>query len=189
MEAVDDQIRARFEAGDLAGAAAEALETYGPEVLGWLVVTTGNVTEAEEAFGMASEDLWRAFSTFRWDCSIRTWLYALARHALVRHRKVAAERRDWRIPLTEASKVADRVRSRTAPWLRTEVKDVFAELRASLDEDERELLVLRVDRDLPWDDIATILGEPAPRLRKRFQSVKEKLRDQARAKGLLGEQS
>jgi RNA polymerase sigma-70 factor (ECF subfamily) len=187
MKTVEEQIRARFEAGELARAAAEALETYGPEVLGWLVTTTGNVGEAEEAFGMASEDLWRTFSTFRWECSLRTWLYSLARHALIRQRKVAAGRRDRRIPLTEASKVAQRVRSATAPWLRTEVKDGIAELRASLDEGERELLVLRVDRDLPWDDIATILGEPAARLRKRFQSVKEKLRDRARARGLLGD--
>lgn len=79
------------------------------------------------------------------------------------------------------------MRSRTAPWLRTEVKDAFAELRASLSEEERELLVLRVDRDLSWDEAATILGEPAPRLRKRFQALKDKLRARARAQGLLAE--
>ncbi|MBX3188533.1 MAG: sigma-70 family RNA polymerase sigma factor [Labilithrix sp.] len=183
-----DEIRALWDAGDMSRCASAAIEAHGPEVLGWLVVTTGDASEAEEAFATASEDLWRGLSTFRWECSIRAWLYALSRHALIRRRKVAAERRERRLPLDEASSVVDRVRTRTRPWLRTEVKDVFAELRASLAESERELLVLRVDRDLSWDEIATVLDEPAPRLRKRFQAIKEKLRAGARDKGLMGEE-
>ena len=87
------------------------------------------------------------------------------------------------------------VRSRTAPWLRTEVKDKVALLRASLSEEQRELLVLRVDRDLSWEEIALILdetGEPVKataRLRKRFQTIKDELRERARAEGLLDEES
>lgn len=184
----NERIRSLWEGGDMCGTATEALECYGPEVLGWLVATTGDAVEADEAFAMASEDLWRGLVTFRWECSIRTWLYTLTRHALVRRRKVAAERRDRRVPLEEASSVVDRVRSRTRPWLRTDVKDVFAELRASLAEEERALLVLRVDRDLSWDEVATILEEPTSRLRKRFQSIKDKLRARAREKGLLEEE-
>ena len=59
---------------------------------------------------------------------------------------------------------------------------------------ERPLLVLRVDRDLSWNGarIAIVLGESgdgakaSARLRKRFQLVKDKLRELARAEGLLG---
>lgn len=52
--------------------------------------------------------------------------------------------------------------------------------------------MLRVDRDLSWEEIAVILGESgeaakaSARLRKRFQNVKEKLRVLATAQGLLG---
>jgi hypothetical protein len=58
--------------------------------------------------------------------------------------------------------------------------------------------VLRVDRDLPWEELARIfLDEESPgeealrresaRLRKRFQLVKGRLREMARAAGLLAE--
>jgi hypothetical protein len=56
--------------------------------------------------------------------------------------------------------------------------------------------VLRVDRDMSWDEIAAIVEEGADadrvkvaaRVRKRFQAIKEKLRTLARAEGLLDEE-
>lgn len=187
----ESQIRERLDSDDLSGAATAAIDSYGPEVLGWLVVITGNHATADDVFGMASEDLWRSLSSFRWECSLRTWFYTLARRAFIRHNKRADERPERRLELGSYD-VMDRVRSRTAPWLRTEVKDAFTQLRDGLTESERELLVLRTDRDLSWDEIARILEEEgdaasrAARVRKRFQALKTKLRDLAVAKGLLG---
>jgi RNA polymerase sigma-70 factor (ECF subfamily) len=187
---MEERIRETWEAGDRRAAAACAIETYGPEVLGWLVAATHDAAAADDAFGAGCEDLWTSFDAFRWECSVRTWLYTLCRRALVRQKTRAAERPGRRVELGSFD-AAEIARSRTVPWVRTEVKDVFARLRAALDEGERELLVLRVDRELPWEDVATILGEDgAPavasaRLRKRFQNVKEKLRELARAEGLL----
>jgi RNA polymerase sigma-70 factor (ECF subfamily) len=190
MSTLEDSIRTLCQAQDLSGAATLAIETYGPEVLGWLVATTRNVAEAEEAFAAASEDLWRGLAGFRWECSLRAWFYTLAKRTLIRHRKRAAERPHRRQELGSFDAV-ERARTRTAPWLVTDVKDRFAKLRAALDEEERELLVLRIDRDMSWDDIAIVSGEPGERaqvtsrLRKRFQLVKDKLRALARAEGLL----
>ena len=59
------------------------------------------------------------------------------------------------------------------------------------------ILVLRVDRDLPWDEVAlAFVDDPegcsdkdrkteAARLRKRYQHVKERLAERARKEGLL----
>ena len=81
------------------------------------------------------------------------------------------------------------IRSRTRPWLRTEVKDRFTALRDELDEPERSLLVLRVDRRMSWAEIAKVLGEDderaVPRIRKRFSLLKAKLHERAQEAGLL----
>ena len=72
------------------------------------------------------------------------------------------------------------------------------ELRESLEPEDRTLLILRVDRKLSWNEVARILaGEKEPssadlkrsagRLRKRFQSVKDQLRERAQSSGLLDE--
>ena len=73
----------------------------------------------------------------------------------------------------------------------------LAAIRAALDDDERALLVLRVDRQMSWNDVARVmasdddgdsdgqLAKVAARLRKRFQSVKETIRKRAIATGLI----
>jgi RNA polymerase sigma-70 factor (ECF subfamily) len=62
--------------------------------------------------------------------------------------------------------------------------------RARLSPEERALLVLRLDRDLAWREVATVLsadGEPVDEaaLRKRFERLKAKLAQLAREEGLL----
>jgi RNA polymerase sigma-70 factor, ECF subfamily len=101
--------------------------------------------------------------------------------------------------ISEVSDLVQGIRTETAPYLRSSVKDQFAEIRESLEPDDRWLLVLRVDRNMSWTDIARVMttddaevpdeevARTAARLRKRFQNVKELIRDRARAAGLLRE--
>jgi len=177
-------------------AATLAIATYGPELYGFLVHLMGGEGPASDVFSQASEDLWTGLPAFGQRCSMRTWLYLLARHAAARYR-----RSPWHRDRTGASAldaaVAD-ARSRTAPWLQTEIKDRWRALRDALEPDDRTLLVLRVDRDLAWTEIARVmLGEENPsqgeldresaRLRKRFQLLKTELRERARAAGLVSD--
>jgi RNA polymerase sigma-70 factor (ECF subfamily) len=86
------------------------------------------------------------------------------------------------------------VRSRTQLHLRSEVKDGVRRLRDQLDPDEQQLLMLRIDRNLGWTEIAEIveddddpkaIARASARLRQQFQTLKERLRELARAEGLL----
>jgi len=188
------EITARIRAGSFEQAATLALETYGAELYGFLVNHFGGESAAAEVFGQLGEDLWKGIPQFGFRCSVRTWLYVLARNASSRYRRSPWQRQ--RTSESALDHAIARVRSGTAPWLQTEVKDRWRTLRESLDPDDRSLLVLRIDRDLPWDDCARItledeaaddadIAREAARLRKRFQFVKDDLRDRAKAAGLL----
>jgi RNA polymerase sigma-70 factor, ECF subfamily len=191
------RIDACLRAGDLQNAATSAVEAYGPEVLGFLVTLLRDESDASEAFSQACEDLWRGLPGFQQRASMRTWFYTLARHAAARLRRSPSRAPRRRLPLTELSEVADGVRSRTLPYLRSEVKDQFAAIREGLDESDRALLVLRVDRRLDWLEIARVFCDDDPsegelvrtsgRLRKRFQAVKLEIRRRASELGLLRE--
>lgn len=147
---------------------------------------------------MLSEQLWKGLPKFRWQSSLRTWAYALARHAALDHAKLAGRRRAVLVTADEQqhlSQVAERVRSQTQSYLKTARRSAVDALRASLPEDDQRLLVLRVDRDLQWNELAEIflddpnadaaeLKKEAARLRKRFQLVKEKLLEQGKKQGL-----
>lgn len=91
---------------------------------------------------------------------------------------------------SDAAILAEQVRSRTAPYQRTEVKDQFTRLREALEPDEQTLLFLRVDQGLSWNEVADVLAEDGERvdaaaLRKRFERAKARLRKLAEAEGLL----
>lgn len=198
------EVRGRHERGDIKGAAEVALRGYGAEIFGFLAATHRSEEDAEEVFSAFCEDVWRGLPKFGWECTFRTWAYTLARHASYRFRKGARRRGEREMPLPSGplSAVVAEVRTETQTFMRTQTKDRFAELRDALPDEDRALLVLRVDKDLAWTDIARVmLGErggegaardeaalkrEAARLRKRFQLVKERLLEEGRRAGLVG---
>ena len=192
---LEQEIESLRNEGALDRAATKAIECYGPEVLGFLVTVLRHEHDANEVFSQACEDLWRGMAGFEGRCSMRTWLYTLARHAAVRFRRSPDRRPARRAALSEAADVAERVRTVTHQYLRTTVKDQFSAIRDSLDEEDRALLVLRVDRKMSWREIARNTAAPDDsddalhraegRLRKRFQNVKEEIRSRALAGGLV----
>jgi RNA polymerase sigma-70 factor (ECF subfamily) len=195
-----DDIEARLAAltrqNDLGAAATEALDAYGSEVFAYLVNVMGSQSDASEVFSQVAEDLWRGLPKFGFRCSMRTWLYVLARHATARFRRTPWNRAGRRAGEEQLEAVVAHTRTLTKPWLKTDVKDRWQSLRESLAHEDHSLLVLRVDRRLEWKEIARItLGDESParaeltresdRLKKRFQLLKDDLRRRARADGLI----
>lgn len=190
---VESELTRLLEQRDLTRVASVALETYGSEVYGFLVNEVH--ADAPDVFSAVSERMWRGLPDFEGRCSMRTWLYVLARNAASEWRKSPRNRRDLHTGISELDAIVERVRTQTEPWRRTEVKDRIRELRDSLPADDRTLLVLRVDRALEWDDIARVMlgvaatsaaiARESARLRKRFQLIKDELRDRARAAGIV----
>jgi RNA polymerase sigma-70 factor (ECF subfamily) len=185
------ELKGLADAGSFTAATTRAIEGYGSELLGYLCALSPTNAEAEELFSDLCERLWRALPQFRWSSSFRTWAYAIARNlARDGHRR---RKRANEVALDEAPEIAQRaiaVRTTTMMCMRTETKKRFDELRAALDEDERTLLVLRVDRRMPWRDIARVMADDgddldrlSASLRKRFERVKERLRTHLAERG------
>jgi len=182
---LEARLRALHEAGDLQALSTAALEGYGPELLGWLVAVARDEDLGREAFADFSEDLWRGLPGFRWASSFRTWAYVLARHALARLLRDPRRRRARNLSLSHVAEVAARVATTTLAHLRTGAKDRVARLREGLSPEEQSLLILRVDRQMTWPEIAEVLGDAEPgarereaaRLRKQFQRVVRRLRE------------
>lgn len=193
---IEAQIRARVTAGDVEAATTLAITHYGPELLGYLHAVARDADLAGEAFAVACESVWKALPGFRWESSLRTWAYAVARRALWQLAQAPARRRAYNLPASMLDSIADVQRTATAPYQRTELKEAFRALRASLDPFDHELLILRLDRGMSWKDIARAtaddddapnLDQRAAALRKRFERVKTELRDLAVARGLLAD--
>lgn len=182
-EQAEAAIRAKLSAGELAGSATDALRLYGSEVFGFLRSIERDEDLAAEAFAQMAENLWRGLAKFRWDASLRSWIYTIARNALHKLRGDPRRARHRNLGLSElaSAEIAVQLRTATAAHRRTEVKDALREIRAQLDPDDCELLLLRLDRRMSWKDIARVRGGDdnltarAAALRKRYERVRAKI--------------
>ncbi|MDI1448378.1 sigma-70 family RNA polymerase sigma factor [Polyangium sp. 6x1] len=199
---LERELGTRLTQGDRRGVATAMLATYGPEIYAFLAALHREESDAEEVFSRFGEALWQGLQRFEGKGSFRGFAYAIARRASVRFRREVLRRRkrEGELDSAEISGVVAEVRERTAAFLRTTTRSRLTALRASLPEEDQELLMLRVDRKLPWDELAMVLREEddpplsvedkrreGARLRKRFQLLKDRLRDMARREGLLDE--
>ncbi len=186
---VEERVRERIAAGDLDGAATEAIRGLGPQVLRYLRSLLRDEDAAADAFSQFAENLWRGLPGFRWDASLRSWGFRLAFHAALNQRDEAWRRRGRRLATGEASKIADQVRTKTVVRVERH-RQALDRLRQSLSVEDRSLLSLRIDQGLPWAEIAHVLAEEgrpveAATLMKRFERVKERLAKLAREQGLV----
>ncbi len=198
-EQLEQEVRRLCEQGQHALAAEASIRGYGPEVFGALMATLRNEAAAEEVFSLWSERLWRGLAGFGWGCTLRTWAYILARNACTDFRRHEHHRERLAQPLPDSeviSGIAQQVRSETQPHLRTDAKDRLSALRERLPPEDRELLVLRLDRRLEWKELALVmlgqedvareaLTRESQRLRKRFQLLKDELVELGRREGLF----
>jgi RNA polymerase sigma-70 factor (ECF subfamily) len=200
-EALEAEVRRLCEAGDPRAASTAALRGYGPEIYGLLRALMRREEDADEAFAVFGEDLWRGLPGFAWSSTLRTWAYAVARNAASRFHR-GARKRAANVPLSEAPEalaIAEKVRTETASYLKTDRRTRVQELRATLPEEDQMLLILRIDRGLSWNELACVMADgelrgealtrESARLRKRFQLVKEQFVEMGRKEGLVGRSS
>lgn len=177
---LEQAVVAHLRERDFERAATVALEAYGPEVLGLLVALHRNRADADDVFGTFCEDLWAGLPGFRGDASLRTWVYVLARNASSRFLRDPKRRRDAPLSAHPAlSQLEAKIRTGTPSFLGAEAKDLVSRLRSQLAPDDQTLLILHLDREMRWEDVAKVMGSSAAAVRKRYERVKGRLKELA----------
>ncbi len=187
---IERRIGCCLDDGDLKQAATEALRGYGPQILSYLAAVLGDQNAAGEVFSQFSEGLWLGIGNFRRESSLRSWAYQIAWNAARQFARDPFVRRQQRLTTGEWSGTAEQVRSSSAALRELAIQSRLAKLRNRLEPEEKTLLILRIDRDLSWKEIAQVMSESDESLseaglRKRFQRLKSKLRKIAKKEGLL----
>lgn len=190
--ALEARIRDAVTAGELQRAATEALQLYGSELFGYLCNVARDEDLASDAFGATCERMWKGLPTFRWESSLRSWLYTIARNALSTLRAHPSRRPERNAAVSQLDDLAQKIRTETLPMHRTEIREGIRALRDELSAEDGELVLLRIDRKMSWRDIARVMYEGSDpdkhtaALRKRFERAKEHLRRLATERGLVG---
>lgn len=200
--AVEQQILELIREGDAQRAAHEAIQACGNEVLSWIFKREGSTDVSWDIYQDLCLDIFRGILGFNGKSRLRTWVYRIAHRARIRYHTRGPGKNEKldtaldKLP-QNLSRLVCTARGRLATWneMADRVRDLGPRL---LGDEEQDLLILFVDREMSWKEIAQVMADPgqpvlqgdalmteAARRRQQFQVVKAKLYDAARKEGLL----
>ncbi len=123
---------------------------------------------AEDAAQETFIKAWRALPKFREDSSFSTWLFTIAKNVC---RDLIAKKKDTE-ELSETLVSEDTVEDQV---IKNDEKDAVRRALACLDEDARQILVLREWRGLSYSEISEVLGIGEGTVKSRISRAREKL--------------
>jgi RNA polymerase sigma-70 factor (ECF subfamily) len=205
-DSLEERVRELVARRDFREAAGLAIRGLTPAVWRYLLNVLRDEADAGDALSHWAEGLWRGLTSFRFECSLRTWALRLATNAAVNVRNAAWRRRVRRFRTGEASAIAAETRASSLARVEREARGLEV-LRRSLSVRDQSLLALRIDQGLSWEEIAEVLSRPpsagvrgpppatpgpaagppvsAATLCKRFERLKARMARKAREQGLI----
>ena len=188
----DEQVARLVSAGNTRQAATLVIQTHGPAVFRYLSALLREEGAVDDAFSLFGEWVWRGIANFRGEAPLRSWALGVAWNAAQRVRDEAWQKHRARLSTGFASRLVAKIRT-TSPGTLERRAEGLDRLRGELAAEDQNLLVLRLDQELAWEEIAVVLSGGGPpvkpaALRKRFERLRERMAKRAREQGLLNGQ-
>ena len=184
--AYDATLVQRFNAGD-ESAFTEIIKRYYPRIRALANQTLHNQADAEEVAQDTFIRAHRGLANFRGDSSLATWLYCiglnLARNRYWfyfrrrRHDTISIDRavvEGSNVSLTGA--LSDGTPGPRAESMTSEFVALIAECMERLDASHREILTMRTNLNLSYEEIAVALGINVGTVKSRIARARERLR-------------
>ena len=142
----------------------------------------GNAEDAADMVQEAFLKAWRNLDRFQGDAAFSTWLYRLASNCCLDF--LRSQKRRPTVSMTsedeegeeQTVEVADNSATPEETLLQKEEQREIAQAMASLDEEQRQILTLRVVNDLSYTEIAELLTIKEGTVKSRIARARENLR-------------
>ena len=179
----DEALMQRFQQGD-SQAFKVLLERHRRGVYNFLLRHVGDSSAAEDLLQDTFLRVVQGAHRYKLESKFTTWLYTIARNLCVdRARKMKFRRHrslDQPVGSDDESPLGDRIADSGAPTDRqaigTELQVKLEQAIATLREDQREVFVMREYSNLPFKEIAEIIGVPENTVKSRMRYALEHLR-------------
>lgn len=183
--AADDRLIDRTLAGQTA-AFGDLVRRHQDRLRASLARLTGSVEEAEDVAQEAFVQAYLKLPSFQRSSRFYTWVYRIAFNLAVSK----SRKRRPRVSLTAVQEAggADPTTDApgpTEPLLRNERASLLHAAIAELEEEHRQVIVLREFDDMDYQQIADVIGAPIGTVRSRLFRARAQLRQ--RLAGVLGE--
>ncbi|MCB9760069.1 MAG: sigma-70 family RNA polymerase sigma factor [Alphaproteobacteria bacterium] len=183
MGPTDEELVRRFKDGDR-DAYGELVRRYQNRVFSLCLRWLGDRTVAEEVAQDVFIAAFKALGRFRGDARFSTWIFRISvnhcknrklyrgRRKLHRHESLEGDRED---PDAPKRQLADEGPSPDVGVHQTEAERILHEALDALDEDQRQIIVLRDIDDLSYEEIAELLDVPRGTVKSRLHRARHEL--------------
>ena len=164
----------RAQQGD-AAAFGQLVEAYEDQVYRLALHMGLSPADAEEVAQEAFIAAWRGLPRFRGDSRFSTWLYQLTTHAaidLMRREKKYRANAD-----IDDVVLSDEAQSPQETVEKQEKREAVQAALRSLAPQTREILLLRYQAELGYEEISTVLGLPSGTVKSRLSRAKAQLKE------------
>jgi RNA polymerase sigma-70 factor, ECF subfamily len=178
-------------------ATALIIRVYGAELNRWISHKVVDPAAARDVFQEFCTWLWRGLPGFRWNASLRSWLYKMAFHVLCHQARAPQRRPPEEETSLESIDISVIGVEMSTMGTRMGKRQVLIECLEQLSVTDRHLILLRQveEETASWKELARIwngyvpmseaaLEGEAARLRQRFHRALEALKRAARDRGL-----
>lgn len=179
----DEGLLARCALGDR-DAFDELVERHGDALFRFAASQCRSERDAEDVVQDGLLAAWRGAATFRGEASARSWLFQIVVHACRRTRRRRSGEPARHEPMTEAEALPSGEAGAEARAASRETGEALAAALGTLDEESREVLLLRDVEGIPGPEVAEVLGIGLAAMKSRLHRARLELKE--RVEALLG---
>ena len=145
----------------------------GSEVRGYCRGMMASESTGDDLYQDVLEAVLVGLPSFQFASSIRTWVYAIAHHLVLRRLRRYSRRKVVRLETGQADGLPGTdLRSQES---REHRRELVMELRDRLAPEDREVIILRAERELSFRDIAVVLQTSEATARQRFHRARKQI--------------
>ena len=165
-----------------ASAFEELVVSYQAQIYRLCYRMTGNADDAQDMTQETFLKAWKNLSGFQFDAAFSTWLYRLASNCCLDYLRGLKRRPTVSLTVEnnqddeEIMDVADHAPTPEELTIRNEEHENLRIAMSLIDEEQRQILTLRVVNDLSYTEIAEILNVKEGTVKSRLSRARENLR-------------
>jgi len=160
----------------------ELVERTEDRVFGTIVRMLGGLEGAEDLAQRVYLRIWQARGRYEPTAKFSTWMFSIARRLVLNERRGRSRRSAvfYEPSSDDTIREASSVRTPSAEASASELAEAIDQALAGLPDEQRTAMVLRRYEEMPYEEIARVLGTTVPAVKSLLFRARETLRGKLR---------
>lgn len=144
-----------------------------PPVYNFVYRLTNNAAASEDITQEVFVRVWKKFSSYKPEYSLKTWIFTIARHAAIDWLR---QKKQLRLDTEESTEPVDLAPLPEELFAQRELQTKLQQALAQLSTEQQAVVLLHYQQELSLAEIATVLDRPVNTVKSQYHRALHKLR-------------